>query len=700
MFKLSFGKALSLPYHPWIYFFIFLAANIVLSYLDLQPKWFLGVGLLGMVVPFGVALASQSPSGSNKPLYRREFLPEIPLWAWGAIAAGAIFVRFYKLTTLFLWPNGDEGSYISIVLSIMRKGVDRLLYSSIQVPFVYPWWLNLQFKLWGPSLANLWFWPAFFSALTLPLCYLAARRYFSRSFSFLCVLIMAFCFWVWYLARFSECTALIPLAETWVLLGMGKLLGETLEKERRITAFVLGLGLGLVLYAIYLHWLAVIGIVAVTVLYQTRKSPALAGLFLIAFILTAGPFALLALDSGYSGYVGYLASQGVDLGRLNFSYFKSIFWGLPVQYYTYQPSWGGFLNPILGSLCFLGILEALKNFSDGLYRWLLASFVYFLLPGMLSRDSEAYRVLPVLAAVIPLAALGIARLLENLAPYRAALVLMALFLPSIGADFYHLAGPCHRLWNSPDYWWNSVKSINSYKAYSILKEKSLTDGTGMVFQDFNPNNSDQTLSLATYSFDALADRRRSFEEARWAALLVNVHYRPFLERQCGGGKAFWLSKDLHIPDGGRMLWIIPVTNSNRAMLRRWYEADLALDNFRDASFQSISYFWGQPSAEPLRILEKAYPAFRDDPFLRSCFWEKMADYDFKSRRVPEAMECLQEALRKGYPAAQLYYRLGMLSLAHGNKDAARTYLKEVVRSPMDFTNSRQLLEQLGSVSSP
>ncbi|HTC20096.1 MAG TPA: hypothetical protein VK859_04560, partial [bacterium] len=407
----------------------------------------------------------------------------------------------------------------------------------------------------------------------------------------------------------------------------------------------------------------------------------------------------LAYGSGLPSYVGYLANP--EHMRLNGSYLLSIFWGLPVEFYSYQPSWGGFLNPILGSLCFLGFLEALKNPSDGVYRWLLFSFGFFLIPGMLSRDSENYRVLPILASAIPLVALGTARLLAGLAPPRAAIALLALLLPSIGLDFYQLTGPCHRLWDSTDYWLKSVKSLNSYRAFPILQEEAHQKGPGVVFQDFNPNNTDQTLSLAVYSFDVLSDRKKSFEEAQWAALLVNVHYRPFLEKQFGGGgKAFWLSKDLHIPDGGRMLWVIPITDSNRATLKRWYEADLALDDFRDSSFQSISYFWGLPSGQTLRILEQAYPAFQDDPFLRSCFWEKMADYDFKARHIPESIGCFQEALREGYPAAHLLYHLGILQMLQGDPLQARQSLEKAAQSPMDFTDAPLLLEQLGQPIRP
>jgi tetratricopeptide (TPR) repeat protein len=315
------------------------------------------------------------------------------------------------------------------------------------------------------------------------------------------------------------------------------------------------------------------------------------------------------------------------------------------------------------------------------------------MPGLLTRDMEAYRILPILAAVVPLVALGIASLITGTS--RPLWILAVLVIPSFGLDLYHLTGPCRRVWDSSDYWVRSVKAIQSYRAYGTLKEWARTQGPGVLFQDFNPNNSDHTLSLAAYPFDVLSDRHRSFEEARWAAVLVNVHYRPFLDRTLGQGRAFGLSKDLSSPDGGRMLWVVPLTDSNRARFRKWYEADLALDLFRDSILQDIGYFWGKPSAETFKLLADAYPVFKDDPDLRSFFWEKMADFDFKSGRKEQAIGCLKMALSQGRPAAHLYYRLGVLYLIQGNGEMARACLKKATQLPMDLTRSREVLEQMG-----
>ena len=487
MTKLIGFKNFSILSNPWVYFFFFLVSNTLLSFSDLPLNTKPWVVLIGLVLPFLVALAvlARSP-GSQLPLYQQEFLPSIPAWIWFGLAGLAIFARFYKLTTLSVWPHGDEGTYIYFALDILRKGVDRLQYSYVQLPFFYPWLLSLTFKLGGASLAGLWFWPAFFSMVSLPLIYAAARQFFSRSFSFICVLLAAFCFWFLYVGRFSEASSLFPFAEAWVFFWMGKLFQEAPLEKRFRAAVILGFSLGLTFYVIYLSWVSMVLMVVLTVFWKTRRSPKLAAVFTLSFIIVFLPMGIHAVKGGVPHYVNYLFNINPYIAL---SYIKIIFWGLPLTFYSYQPVWGGFLNPILGSLCFLGILELILNIRKGIYLWLFLAFGLFLLPGILSRDSEAFRILSMLGVVIPLMALGMVRLLLSLPSKRVVAGLLILFIPSAGADFYHLAGPYHRLWDSPEYWTNCVKSISSYRASLILKEKSGADGPGLVFSDFTPNNS-------------------------------------------------------------------------------------------------------------------------------------------------------------------------------------------------------------------
>jgi hypothetical protein len=682
----------NLSFPPWVYFLFFLLNNILLSCFTLSLQVKLWVLLLGLALPFGLGLFVRRPLADHPDnLMTLEFLPPIRTWIWVLLGVFALFVRFYKLTSLSVWPNGDEGSVIYVIFQMMRNGVERFFYVSQQIPPFYPWWLNIQFKLWGPSLANFWFWPAFFSALAVPMTYLAARQFFSRSFSFFCVLMMAFCFWFLYAGRFSHHLSLFPFVETWIFFLLGKFWKADKSRQQFIMIVALGFNIGLVFYAIYLHWIIFAAMITLTVAWKTRHHLKLLAAYGITLGLTLLPFVVLAAKAGFPHNIGYLFKINPEI---SLSYLKIIFWGVPPTYYSYQPVWGGFLNPILGALCLLGLLEAVRNIRKGFHIWLILAFGIFLLPGMLSRDSEVFRIFPILGTIIPLTALGTASLAFSFPSKWVVTWLLILFLPSIGMDFYHLAGPYHRLWDSPDYWAKSVKSINSYRAYLILKEKASTDGPGMVFSDLTPNNLDQTLSLATFPFDLLSDRKRPFQDAKWAALLINVHYQPFLLKRFGIGKTYFLSKDIHFSDGGRMLWVFPLENSNTNVIRRWCEADLSLDEFLKESFQGIDYFWGYPSTRTQPALEKVYPFFKNDFFLESCFWEKMADLQFKHRRLADAIESLHHAVEKGYPAAHLYNRLGVLYLIQGKLLEARQAYKKALQAPFDFTDSEQQLKQL------
>lgn len=680
---------------PWVCFFFFLVSNSLISYFPLSTKTQIWIGSIGLGIPFAFALWRGKGRKGRIPIDQMEFLPGLPLGGWILLGVLAIFFRFYRLTTLSIWPNGDESNYIFYIFHLMRFGFDRFFFASSLVPPAYPAWMCLSFKIWGPSLLNLWFWPAFFSALAWFLVYGAARRHFSGSFSLVCALLMASCFWVYYSARFCPCTHLIPLAEIWVLGWMGELFREGPRKKRLVAAVVLGLSLALTFYAVYLHWISVTLAVLPTVLWKTRKDQDLRNAFVLAFLTALLPFVYFASRSGFPPYVGFLSSAPQNQFLSALSYFRPIFWGLPIDYYSYQPVWGGFLNPILGSLFFIGLIQALKNIRNARYAWLTAAFFFFLLPGMLTQDMETYRILPVLGALIPLVALGTARLLVDFSPRKAAWVLLLLFLPSAGLDFYHLAGPYHRLWDSPQYWIHSVKSLNNYRASLILRKIAQEQGPGLVFQEFTPNNSDRTLALVTFPFDAVANWDLSFEETQWAAVLVNVHYQPFLKERFKGGKAYGLTKDLAPSDGGRMLWVFPLNDSNRPVIRRWYEADRALDDFLDQSQQNIDYFWGKPSENILQALQKAYPAFHGDPFLESCFWEKISDTYIKDRLYPEAIAALRQAVSKGYPAAHLFNRLGVLELIQNKPDEARNYFQKAVASSLDLTDSRAMLQKLG-----
>src|SRR5579872_473884 len=164
-------------------FGLFLLTNFALSYGPWGLETKLWLGLFGLLLPAVIALqgAKNSPR-SEKFLDQREFLPAIPFWGWLLLASLALAARFTLLTTLFVWPNFDESSYGFDAFHLATDFSPRLFYGVSQAPPFFIWGLAAFFKAFGVSLTTLWFFPALVSLSVVPLAYLAARSFFSKSF--------------------------------------------------------------------------------------------------------------------------------------------------------------------------------------------------------------------------------------------------------------------------------------------------------------------------------------------------------------------------------------------------------------------------------------------------------------------------------------------------------------------------------------
>ncbi len=366
------------PYHPLVYFLVFLIVNSFLSYFELTPAfkfWFL---LIGIVLPISLALWNHRPSSDIQQfLYRSDFLPIVPLWIWATIALVAIMIRFYKLTTLSLWPHFDEAYINYYGFQLSRHWDDRLLYGSGQSTPLFMWLLAGFYKLIPPSLFSLWLFPALISMLTIPMAYVACRRFFSKSFSFLFLCLIALSFWGFYVGRFSFQYVLVLFWEFLVFYLWGGFKDKFPSKNHRellLLAITMGLGFYVHLPAwsvFFLLWSSVIFIAS------TRKDhPFKIWSFLILYggtiALVVSPLLWTAYRQGYGNYIRDLwafssRTPVPQQSNLIVNYFSCLFWG-PNEFNAYGPFWGGFLNPILDSLFLLGILEILGNFKDWVYR--------------------------------------------------------------------------------------------------------------------------------------------------------------------------------------------------------------------------------------------------------------------------------------------------------------------------------------------
>jgi tetratricopeptide (TPR) repeat protein len=102
----------------------------------------------------------------------------------------------------------------------------------------------------------------------------------------------------------------------------------------------------------------------------------------------------------------------------------------------------------------------------------------------------------------------------------------------------------------------------------------------------------------------------------------------------------------------------------------------------------------------LKTLQEGRELVRGDRFLEGAYWQVMADdyyqYGFQYH-YPDLVNALQAAIQYGYPASDLYYKLGILYLRKGNFAEARETLDTGLRlEPTDgnLQSALSLLSQM------
>ncbi len=111
------------------------------------------------------------------------------------------FVSF-RLTQFYLWPTGDEALHGFLAVSLLKSWNWQFFYTVGEHPPLLIWMLALLFDVFKSSFAALWFLPAIFSIVTIPVGYLCAREFLSKSASALFCFFLAFSFWPVYFGLF------------------------------------------------------------------------------------------------------------------------------------------------------------------------------------------------------------------------------------------------------------------------------------------------------------------------------------------------------------------------------------------------------------------------------------------------------------------------------------------------------------------
>src|ERR1019366_3363658 len=150
---------LSFRQNPWVYLFLFLISNTLISYSSLPLDAKLIMGLVGIALPLYVALRTLVPSRNEKPGYLSDLKFSIPAWFWAFALLGLVFLRFYKLETFPLWPNLDEGWIGTLAIELSKHWTWRFFYTFGEAPPLTIWTVACLFKLGFSPSFSLWFPP-------------------------------------------------------------------------------------------------------------------------------------------------------------------------------------------------------------------------------------------------------------------------------------------------------------------------------------------------------------------------------------------------------------------------------------------------------------------------------------------------------------------------------------------------------------
>ncbi len=637
--------ASSFRLNPWVLFVIFLAANSLLSYAGLPLQAQLWVGLLGLVLPFGLAFTQ---ARSADPIFKKSesfdqkcFDPPAALWILFFFLL--ILTRFYRFTTLPVWPLADEAQIGLLGIDQARHWHGNLLWCATRVEPMIFWVMGLYFKLFEPSFFSLRLLPALFS-IAVPLAgYWAARQCFSKLTSFLFAWLMAFSFGELTLSRFLSTVMLVPLFQCLVLVFLGKLLSQAKPAWKTLIGLSLLAGIG---FYTWTNWISVwLAIAAVLFFYFFLEKPKNAGGFALFTLVTLAvilPLIFARLEPGGMNHITQVG--GFPSWRILFLYLRGIFWD-GLSSFPYGSNWGGIFNPILDSLLLMGILYLLQTANRKWILFVSACAFFPLLLAALTWSVELYRILPLLTLFTFLAALGIRALMPGGSRLRSLGVIALCLFGSFGLDADNFIFHYSDFQNNPGAQkWRSLEHLH---AFQIMEKLSEQTGPLYVFSEFLTDYDDRTLNIVDYPIDALQNPRLSQSHPQWAVLLDHIDYAPYLMKRFPGMKYEQLAKDNSLG-----LFLIPAAQIAPGDLKAWIEADRVYRQV-DLNIKNKNplFPWGKFTEQFAGL--KSFDT--GDRFLNSVFWEKTASFKVMAGNFIDAAKAYGKASQTGYPAAHLRY---------------------------------------------
>jgi len=290
---------------------------------------------------------------------------------------------------------------------------------------------------------------------------------------------------------------------------------------------------------------------------------------------------------------------------------------------------------------------------------------------------------------------GFLRLWQGFGRGRAKAVLIILAIISLFLNLFHLAKV--RSWDGPltQKFSYQERTNDGYWAYRRLAETDQAQGPGLVFSDFLLLDRDHSLHVMSYPFNALLNPRLDASRAQWAGLLTNVHYGAFLKERFPRSHWEYVTPPKNpvrgIDDGGAVVGIIPITSENRKVFTQWTQAH---EYFRGLSLEAENAMNDQDLyARQVERLPAGYSLMEGDKFLESVYGEWVAQYHIGPSLDPN-VQAIRRALQKGYPAANLYFKLGNFLAAENKRAEAEQAFAQALKCQPNHTQALLYLKSL------
>ena len=585
----------------------------------------LWIGLLGYGLSIIIWTAFSRPRpGAHQP-HGLSFFPDASSTFWLFIPIAVLF-RFGWLVAFHHWPVQDDSHHAFIAMDLAQHWRWDLILSFDQIPPLHLWWEAAFFKILKPSFETLWLGPAVLSALTACVSYPCARAWFSKKESLLLSLLWSISLGPAFVGRF--CLPQVPFL-FWELCALGGLgywkrfLGTPKE---RTASCVYGFCLGMGAWTHY-HWFLTIPLLAVAIYRFSKGRFQVWAILSLSMILPIIPIFITGFSNDWGRYL--INDSGMKHG-LSFlpqcvealRYVSALFWG--VDGGSFRPFWGGFLNPVAGSLVLLGIWKAPQYFGRSRAVFVYCFLLSGLLPGFLTAPAEYLRMVHVFPFLTLLSFFGLQFLSQAFIPSRRLTFWLCLLLLSAILDSYHLF-KMQEQWVPPAANWASKgKTPSLAQAYEILQSLRPTDTKGWALSRFMPNSDDVSFTLACSPWAP-----QKTEKAEWVALLLEKNIAQVLLKENPQGCVYPLCENpSQIPGKETALFYLKRSESNDPVfekggwVERWSTIDWALTPvLRDA----IRY--REENLQPVfKDFQKTFPMISNDPLMECLLWSRVSEF--------------------------------------------------------------------------